>query len=88
MLQIASLIGAALILLAFVGAQTERMTPRDRSYNLLNALGAGLLTGVAIVDQRAGFVLLEGTWTALSLWALWRHRDAEPAAQPGAQPPR
>ena len=53
MLQIASLIGAALILLAFVGAQTERMTPRDRSYNLLNALG-----------------------------------DAEPAAQPGAQPPR
>lgn len=83
MLQVASLIGAALILLAFVGAQTERLTPRDVSYNLLNALGAGLLTGVAIVDQRAGFVLLEGTWTGLSLWALWRHRAAD-----AAQPPR
>lgn len=72
--QLLSLVGAALILVAYGLNQTGRLTPRDVSYNVVNLLGAALLAWVAIVDRRAGFVLLEGTWAVLSLIPLVRPR--------------
>ena len=70
--QLASIVGAILILAAYVALQTKRLAAESRAFNLLNAVGAGLLTWVAIEDRRAGFILLEGTWTLLSLIPLFR----------------
>jgi hypothetical protein len=70
--QLASVVGAILILAAYVALQTKRLGPESRAFNLMNAVGAALLTWVAVVDRRAGFIMLEGTWTLLSLIPLVR----------------
>lgn len=72
LLQILSLIGAALILGAYVGNQRGRLGPEDRLYNLMNFVGAALLAAVAIADRRWGFILLESVWAAVSLVPLLR----------------
>lgn len=73
------LAGAALILAAFVGAQLGRLRTASLAYLAPNAVGAALLTADAWRLGQWGFVLLEGVWTAVSLWALlalWRGRPA------------
>lgn len=70
--QVLSVIGAAMILFAYVGYQRGRMGREDRVYNLLNFVGSGLLTWVAVIDRRWGFIALEGIWALLSLVPLLR----------------
>ena len=70
--QILSLVGAAMILSAYVALQRGKLDKEDRMFNLLNFVGAGLLTVVAIADRRWGFIILEGTWSLLSLPPLLR----------------
>lgn len=72
--QLISLGGAAMILAAYVALQRGRMTKDDRLFNALNFVGSALLTWVAVVDHRLGFIALEGTWALLSLWPLLRPR--------------
>jgi hypothetical protein len=74
--QLVSLVGAAMILVAYVALQRGRLSKDDRAFNLLNFVGSGLLTWIAVVDQRLGFIGLEGTWALLSLWPLLRPRRA------------
>ena len=76
--QVISLVGAALILTAYALNQRGVLGPRDTSYNVMNLVGAGLLTWIAVVDRRAGFIVLEGTWVLLSLLPLRRRRTAHP----------
>jgi uncharacterized membrane protein len=78
--QIASLVGAALILLAYGAHQAGRMGRDSRAYHVINAVGAGLLLVVAVQTRQAGFVILEGVWTAISVWALLRLRRGSAAA--------
>lgn len=73
-LQLVSLAGAVLILLAYGLSQTGRLGPHDSAYMVMNLVGAALLTWVAVVDRRAGFIVLEGTWAILSLVPLVRGR--------------
>lgn len=75
--QVISLIGAALILVAYAGSQAGKMNRQDVSYNLLNLLGSGLLAWVAIVNRQAGFIILETVWAALSIKPLFAKRAAE-----------
>lgn len=70
--QILSSAGAAMILLAYVGHQFGWMDPRKPAYNLLNAAGAAVLTWIALAPLQVGFVALEGVWTLVSVWGLWR----------------
>jgi hypothetical protein len=70
--QIGSLIGAALVLAAFVGHQTGRVDPRGRAYQLLNLVGAAVLVASALTASLWGFVALNLVWAAVSLWALAR----------------
>ncbi|AHG89849.1 hypothetical protein J421_2312 [Gemmatirosa kalamazoonensis] len=70
--QLVSLVGAAMILAAYVAYQRGRMGREDTLYNLLNFAGSGLLTWIAAVDRRWGFIILEGSWALLSLWPLLR----------------
>jgi hypothetical protein len=72
--QFVSLAGAVLILAAYALSQAGRLGPRDVSYMVMNVVGASLLTWVAVVDRRVGFILLEGAWAVLSLVPLLRVR--------------
>lgn len=80
LLQAASLAGAFLILLAYAAHQAGRMSRDTPVYHVVNALGGALLLVVAVQARQAGFILLEGVWTAISLAALARGRRIAPHA--------
>lgn len=71
--QIVQLIGAVLILTAFVLNQQHRLGADSLTYLVLNAVGAAVLAVVAIADRDLGFTLLEATWTVVSTAGLVRH---------------
>ena len=75
-LQAVSFVGAMLILVAYVGHQMGWMDSRKAAYNLLNAIGSGILAYVAFHPFQIGFVVLEITWTLVSLYAWLRPRLA------------
>jgi hypothetical protein len=77
--QVVQLIGAVLILTAFVLAQQRRMATDSVAYLTLNAVGAALLAVVAVLDRDIGFTLLEATWTVVSAAGLVRCLRERPA---------
>jgi hypothetical protein len=72
--QMASFAGALLILLAYSGHQMGWMNPRSAAYNILNAVGSGILGYIALHPFQIGFVVLETVWTLISVYALLRPR--------------
>ncbi len=72
MVQIASVLGAALILAAYAAHQAGRMGRDSLVYHLLNALGGLVLLVVAVQAFQIGFIVLEGVWTVISLGAIVR----------------
>ena len=72
MIQVASLLGAGLILAAYAAHQAGRMGRESLLYHVLNAVGGAILFGVAIDASQAGFMILEGVWTVISLAAVAR----------------
>jgi hypothetical protein len=78
-----SLLGAAMILIAYAGSQTGRIGRQDLSYNVLNFVGSALLGWVAIVDRRAGFIVLECAWALLSIQPMIATMRKTPASSKG-----
>ena len=74
--QIISLIGAAMILAAYVGLQYGRFVREDRLFNVLNFAGSALLAWIAIIDWRVGFIVLEASWALLSIPGMFRRKRA------------
>ena len=66
------LVGAVLILSAFVLAQLGRLGTASLAYMVLNFVGAGILAVVAAVDGDNGFLLLEGVWACVSAYGIVR----------------
>lgn len=82
LIQAVSVVGAVMVLAAYGLIQSGVWRELDRGYLALNVVGSVLLGVVAVVEQQAGFVLLEFAWTALALvgvaraWKGWRARRA------------
>ncbi len=66
------LVGSALILIAFIAAQTGHLVPASRRYLMLNAVGSLALAVSAVVEAQWGFLVLEAVWSAVSIHGLWR----------------
>ncbi len=71
-LQTLSLLGAVSILAAFIALQQRWWTRERPGYLWLNLIGAVLLGIVAIADRRAGFIVVEAVWAAVTLHSLLR----------------
>ncbi|HYE24190.1 MAG TPA: hypothetical protein VEG32_03225 [Clostridia bacterium] len=71
--QMFQLLGAMLILVAYVAHQFKLMNPDKALYNVMNGLGSAILGFYAIWPRfQAGFVVLEVAWVAVSIFALVR----------------
>ena len=75
LIQSISLLGAGLVLTAFIAIQRKIWRSDARPYLWANFFGSLLLTFVAVWDRRMGFVLLEGVWAVVSFWSLVRKPD-------------
>ena len=67
-----SLIGAGLILSAFALNQFGFWHSSEMRYSLINFIGAFILSVIAVIEKQYGFLLLEGTWSIISLLAILR----------------
>jgi hypothetical protein len=65
--QVFQVVGACLVLAAFVAAQIGLLDQRSYPYLLLNASGSAILAALAYADRQWGFLLLEGVWALVSL---------------------
>jgi hypothetical protein len=68
--------GSLLILVPFVLVQLGRLRTDTTSYALLNLVGSAVLAVDALHGRQWGFLLLEGTWAAVSAWGLVRRSPA------------
>jgi hypothetical protein len=72
--QLICLAGAILILVAFAANQLDKMPHEKPAYQLLNLVGGACLCVTAVHTLQYGFILLEGSWTVLSAYGLWKLR--------------
>ena len=72
MIQAISIVGALVILAAYGANQFSRVRTTNLAYVVANAVGAGILAVVALIEDQWGFLLLEGVWCLLACVALVR----------------
>jgi hypothetical protein len=70
MQQILQILGAVLILIAYLLAQLRLLNDRSIPYLLLNLSGSAVLAVLAASGREWGFLLLEGSWAVVSLISL------------------
>lgn len=80
LLQVLSLGGAGLILFAYLALQQRWWSSDGWAYLWFNLVGAAMLTVVALVDRRLGFIVLEAAWVVISLVALLRRGRSRPVS--------
>ena len=54
------------------GSSIKRIDAETKTYQILNLIGGLCLTVTAIAGRQYGFILLEGSWTVVSAWGVWR----------------
>jgi hypothetical protein len=64
--------GSLLILVPFVLVQVKRLGPESLAYVVPNLVGSTVLAIDAWHGRQWGFLLLEATWAAVSLYSLVR----------------
>ena len=65
--------GVTLLLLAFLMNLLQKWKQNSLSYILLNIIGAGLSCASSVVIRFFPFVILEATWTLVSVVALIKY---------------
>jgi hypothetical protein len=81
--QLLSLAGAILILTAYGAHQMKHMHADTVLYQCLNLFGGLALFLTAVVTRQYGFMLMEGAWTVMSAFGLFKvlrgsHEDFMP----------
>ena len=69
------IVGALAVLTAFVAAQLNLMSVTSHRYLILNLAGSAMLAVLAARSSQWGFLLLEGTWSVVSLGAIVTRRN-------------
>jgi hypothetical protein len=64
------ILGALLVLAAFVLAQVGVVDQRSYGYLIANLVGAAVLTVDAYRHEQWGFLLLEAVWALVYAWSL------------------
>ena len=86
--QLIQLVGALLIVSAYVAFQKNRLRLDSVQFLGMNMVGAGILTLVAAVDRQLGFLLLEGMWAWVSARGFRRALKAQQATKRATRPGR
>ncbi len=73
-IQLVSVLGSLLVLVAYVASQFGYLSARGLAYAYANIVGSGILAVVATLEAQWGFLLLEGAWALVSLVAVMRQR--------------
>ncbi|MEZ0074061.1 hypothetical protein [Planotetraspora sp. GP83] len=68
--ELVQIIGAVLILSAFLLSQLKVIDGESPLYLVLNLAGSAVLAWIALSGRDWGFVLLEGVWASVSAAAL------------------
>jgi hypothetical protein len=79
-IQIVSVLGSLLVLLAYVANQLGWLRATGLGYALANIVGSGTLAVIAALEEQWGFLLLEAAWASVSLVAVVGRR-AKPDKQ-------
>lgn len=70
-------VGVAVLLLAFALNATGKVPSDSRRYHAMNTVGAALACTASVMIDYLPFVVLEGAWSLVALFALVRGpRDA------------
>ena len=72
--QLVSVLGSLLVLVAYVASQFGWLSAKGFAYAFANIVGSGLLAVVAALEEQWGFLLLECAWASVSLVAVVRQR--------------
>ena len=84
-IQIVSVLGSLLVLLAYVANQFGWLRATGIGYAFANIVGSGILAVIAALEEQWGFLLLEGAWASVSLVAVVG-RGAKPAKRRERRP--
>ena len=79
-IQIVSVLGSLLVLLAYVANQFGWLRATGLGYAFANIAGSGILAVIAALEEQWGFLLLEAAWASVSLVAV-AGRRAKPDKQ-------
>jgi hypothetical protein len=79
-IQIVSVLGSLLVLLAYVANQLGWLRAAGLGYASANIAGSGILAVIAALEGQWGFLLLEAVWASVSLVAVVG-RSAKPDKQ-------
>jgi hypothetical protein len=84
--QMVQLVGAMLILSAYIASQQNRMRLDSVQFLGMNMVGAAILTVVAYVNRDYGFLLLEFVWTWVSARGFRKAYKAEQIKKAAQKP--
>jgi len=75
--QITSLLGAVMQLLAYALMQLGRLPSQSYPYQWANVIGSLMMTIVATLNHEYGFILMEGVWFLTSAYGLLKLMRAQ-----------
>jgi hypothetical protein len=73
LIDVLGIIGVAIIVVAYLLLQLERLKGTDLSYSVMNAVGASLIVASLIVDFNLSALLMEVFWVLISCIGIGRH---------------